>query len=684
MQGLVLIVWYNIDTKIQSMRRVSLYRIFFLLCGAVVILFPVSVQGESSSIIIQEVQIAGDSTDDEFIELYNSSDTSIDISNWQLRRKTESGSVSSIKVFAKDTLVPPYSYYLWANSKGAFSNIADATTSSSALANNNSIALYTKSGADGLLIDSLSWGKGGLFRETDLPQITPLKNESLIRDTPGSWIIRKPSNPENSHSNPSPPTPILIPDPNPEPPQVLPAPSPAPNPLPPVIVVPTPAPLPASPVVIPLNTTVSINEILPNPLPPDEEFVELSNQGNEPVDMAGWTLHDASKNGQYTFPQRSILHKKDFMVIRKSLFRFALNNSNETLILRDSQERVVYTLHYPRSIAGVSLNQASPNFRGGTPTPGQANLLNELPITRERVPASGFPDIALTFNARGKDSEDTHLKYVWDFGDGHKSYKEKTTHKYQETGSYTLTLTTKDSKDSLTETFTVTIKKYTPPKLRIVAFSANPEGADTGKEWLDIENRSKREVDLKGFSLATGTKSKKLTNHPIRESVTLEAGETLRLTREHSLFSLPNTKGYLELRAPNGDTVDRFHYKQEKTLAENALYQKERGGSWTLIADAEVSVLGVTDDNSEEGTLQPEISAPETELSAPPVHTEEEKQTLYSKLQLLVHAPEFTQYQITTAQITPSEEVFFDLPKKKDSFESLREKLNASLVAILW
>ncbi|MEK9173930.1 MAG: lamin tail domain-containing protein, partial [Patescibacteria group bacterium] len=583
------------------MRRVSLYRIFFLLYGVTLVLFPVSVQGESFSIVIQEVQIAGETSDDEFIELYNPTDTPVDISSWQLRRKTESGSVSSIKVFAKDTLVAPYSYYLWANSKGAFASLADTTTSSSALANNNSIALYTKSGSDGILVDSLTWGTGALFRENDTAQVTPLKNESLYQESVGSWSIKKPSMPDNSHTLPT----------------TLPS-------------LPTAPALPTPPAESPLNTTVTINELLPNPLPSEEEFIELYNNSAEAVSLSGWTLHDASKNGKYTFPKDTTIASDSFLVIPKSLFHFALNNSNEILTLRDSKERTVDTITYPKSIAGVSLNKSIPSFRGGTPTPGKENILNELPTTRERVPESGFPDIALSFNARGKDKEDASLKYVWDFGDGHKSYKEKTTHKYQDTGTYTVTLITKDSKDSTVETFLLTIKKYTPPKLRIVAFSPNPEGADTGKEWVDIQNKSKKEVDLQGFSLATGTKSKKLTNHPIHDSVTIEPGETLRLTRKHVLFSLPNTKGSLELRAPNGDVVDKFRYREDKAITENAVYQKEKDKTWTVSQDP--AVLGVTDETADSTE---DTSTFTSEVVTTPEYSPLEKEQIYSKLESL-------------------------------------------------
>jgi hypothetical protein len=659
---------------------VSLYRISLLLCGAVLVFFPVSVQGESLSVLIKEVQIAGEVSDDEFIELYNPNNIPVDISNWQLRRKTESGSVSSIKVFAKDTLVAPYSYYLWANSKGIFSSIADATTSSSALASNNSIALYTKSGTDGILIDSISWGKGGLFQETDTAQITPLKNESLLRGTSGSWIITKPSNPKNSHSDPSSPTPIVIPTPKPEPSLPPTPPSPEATPVPPVIS-PTPTPLPEPPLVVPLNTTISISEILPNPLPPDEEFIELYNQSDEPVDISGWTLHDASKTGKYTFKAKTTIKPHEYLVTPKSVFKFALNNSNETLTLLDAIDNNIHTLTYKKSIAGVSQNVlGDTTLRGGVPTPGKANQVNDLPKTRVRVPKVGFVDFKITFDARGKDSETKKLKYVWEFGDGHKSYQEQPTHTYTEKGAYKVTLTTKDEQDEVTETFILKIKKYIPPKVRITGFIPNPEGKDSEGEWLELENKSDDSISLENWSVATGTKNKTITNHPIRTKIILEAHSTLRLTREDSLFSLPNKKGYIELRAPNKQVVDDVRYKEESSITEDAVYQKEDGGwkpvSSLVLGEATVAALDIEEASIEESTEQ-EI------LPIIPTRTEEQKEIVYQNLKQLVEAPSFHETLVLSMEHTPSSDSLSP-PKKKDSFESFQEKLNASLVSFLW
>jgi Lamin Tail Domain/PKD domain len=640
------------------MRRVRLYRLGILLWSVALSTLPNFVSAEDSSIIINEVQVSGEQSDDEFIELYNTTSHPVSIDGWQLRRKTASGSVSSIKVFSKDTVIQPHSYYLWANSKGIFATLADTTTSSSPLADNNSIALYTESGSDGILIDSISWGSGVTFTDTTVRMNQPNKNESFSQLTKGIWTKTKPSTPMNSRAvladvdTPPPPVPFETPITPPKP-------------------------------TVPQNTEIIINEILANPLPSEEEFIELFNTGKEDVTLDDWSLHDASKTGKYVFPKDTILNSHAFLIIPKSIFRFALNNSNESLTLKDTEGRTVQTATYKKSILGVSLNHSSSGLRGGTPTPGQENILNSLPTTRERVPKEGFVDIKTLFNARGKDTEDTKLKYTWDFGDGHKSYLEKTSHAYEKTGTYTVTLATKDSQDETIETFRIKIKNYTPPKLRIVAFLPNPDGTDTGNEWVEIQNKSKHDVDLQGFSLASGTKKKKLVNHPIKESLVIPRGKSFRLTREHSLFTLPNTQGYIELRAPNKEAIDTARYKEEKSIKENILYQKVKGSGWKQVESEVSQETGADTDSSTESpkdTESVESSTPEASKTEEVPRTEETKAALYTKLEAFLVPTDFVSYQVVDTSTT-SKESSPD-PKQKDSFESFREKINLSLAKL--
>ena len=140
-----------------------------------------------------------------------------------------------------------------------------------------------------------------------------------------------------------------------------------------------------------------------------------------------------------------------------------------------------------------------------------------------------------------------------------------------------MTLTTKDGNEETVETFLVRIEKFDPPKLRITSLLPNPTGKDTlpGSEWIEIENRTKKEVDLLGYSIATG--SKKLINHPIRSSFTIPKKSSRRLTREYTLFSLPNQKGKLELRAPDGKPIHTLKYNFATSLTDDAILRKEKG-----------------------------------------------------------------------------------------------------------
>lgn len=108
----------------------------------------------------------------------------------------------------------------------------------------------------------------------------------------------------------------------------------------------------------------------------------------------------------------------------------------------------------------------------------------------------------------------------------------------------------------------------------------------TDHEWIEIENREKNEINLKGFSIATGTKKKNLANHPIRVDFIIAPKSVKRLTREHSLFTLGNVRSHIELRSPDGKVVQHLKYKYEKSLADDTLLKKEKGSSFIAITPA--------------------------------------------------------------------------------------------------
>lgn len=97
--------------------------------------------------------------------------------------------------------------------------------------------------------------------------------------------------------------------------------------------------VPSSPSIPPLvvanNTTIFLSEIYPVPLPAEEEWVELWNGGEEPVDLSGWTLDDAEDGGStaWTFPDGFVVPAGAFILLRQSQTRLALNNGGDAVAL---------------------------------------------------------------------------------------------------------------------------------------------------------------------------------------------------------------------------------------------------------------------------------------------------------------------------------------------------------------
>jgi len=109
-------------------------------------------------LVIMEVQITGGigKTDNDYIRIFNPTGVVVDVSGWKLRKRTQSGTESSIKVFPDGLVITSNGSFIWANSKDGFSELVGAHVSSTqTLASNNSTALLNNSDA---VIDAVAWG----------------------------------------------------------------------------------------------------------------------------------------------------------------------------------------------------------------------------------------------------------------------------------------------------------------------------------------------------------------------------------------------------------------------------------------------------------------------------------------------------------------------------------------------
>ncbi|MBP7811744.1 MAG: lamin tail domain-containing protein [Candidatus Moranbacteria bacterium] len=383
--------------------------------------------------------------------------------------------------------------------------------------------------------------------------------------------------------------------------------------------------LPPEPEPLPNIGVLHINEIFPDPEAPEDvgEYIELFNPGDTPVDLSDWKITDATKTGIYTFPDKTSIPANGYYVIDDTDFHFSLNNTEESLSLFDPLGALVDTVTYTKTTENASLNRTDTGWRSSRMlTPLAPNILsNTLPETKERVPKKGYRNIALDFRANGKDADQDRLKYVWDFGDGHKSYLEDTNHRYAKSGTYTVTLTTKDGNEEIIETFRLKIEKFDPPKLRITRLLPNPTGKDTGPgaEWIEIENNTKKNVNLFDYSIATGTK--KLVNHPIRTSFIIPKKSVRRLTHAQALFTLPNQKGKVELRAPNGKPIHTLKYNFATSLTDDTVLQKEKGEPIKTIVPTENPPTPPPQSPTTEGVSAPAAASATTVSSDPEMDT---------------------------------------------------------------
>ena len=578
------------------MKRKNTWRVFllFILLPAEFFLLRQKTLGSERDILINEILVNGPDGE-EFVELYNAGDSDIPLRDWYWcyfsSTKTTWNDCYRKKKFEDGAALSPRDFYLIGLKGYPVGGTPDASDwqpySSAQLGNSaGTVAIFRGDPSEETLVDAVGWGNIFL-KENASVAITPTskgfgrKNFHDTDDNLMDFEILENSTPRNKNyvTPETVVTDVLLSTDHPDSAVVPPA--------------------------------IIFNEILPNPKGADDdaEYIELYNGGESTVDLAGWTIKDASKNGSYVFPKDTIVNVSDYILFFRSVFEFALNNSGaETLSLFMPDDTLVDTISYSETAKeGRSYSRTgSGAWRWSkTQTPGAENIIPSAPlIGRITISKKLYVDVAGDFSLDLPDDSTKDISVRWDFGDGRKSYKVVTRHTYTQSGTFfgSVRLTIDD--DEVTEAFTVMVKKYPQQKVRITGLLPNPDGTDKDSEWIEVENRSSKKVSLLGWSIATGQTQKKLVNHPIKTDVRIAPGKRVRLSAEDAAFTLANTKSRVELRYPNGTVAHTVTYKTEG-VAKNARYEKPRGERWrwSIKEDAPdpTSPPSPPDENSAEG-----------------------------------------------------------------------------------
>lgn len=118
-------------------------------------------------LVISQVQIAGATAGDEFVELYNPTNSDIDLGGWKLKHETQNGATTSANLVASMSgTIKSHGYFLITSPgyTGATTSDESYSASSAAITTNNTILIYSDN--IGTLVDKVGMGSAQDFETT--------------------------------------------------------------------------------------------------------------------------------------------------------------------------------------------------------------------------------------------------------------------------------------------------------------------------------------------------------------------------------------------------------------------------------------------------------------------------------------------------------------------------------------
>ncbi|GEM_PF-4980268 len=346
---------------------------------------------------------------------------------------------------------------------------------------------------------------------------------------------------------------------------------------------------------------LEITELMPNPEGADggKEWVEILNNDDKKIELTGWSIVN-HLDKEFGLDDLEVLSGQRLKVEIFSTSSF-LRNSKGVVKLKDPNGEIVDEMAYLESAkenASLNKNLAEQWSWSIFATPGAENKFNSLPTYKVDIPDKIYEDIKTEFKIKKvEDLDGEDLKYRWDFGDESKSYLQETTHTFSKKDRYTIQTRVSDLSADVFKLFEIKVEKFPQFDLKIVKILPNPKGKDNENEKIWIENQENKTINLKGWIIATGENTKKLTNHYIKDDFKIKAGKTKALNRDDCPFSLLNKKGRVELKSPNGETIDKVKYEKEKIKEDELYYLENDFWIWSKLVLAEEKksiVLGDT------------------------------------------------------------------------------------------
>ncbi len=327
-------------------------------------------------IVISELQTASmTSASEEFVELYNPLDEAVDITGWRLEYKSATGANWSSKATLSGS-VESQGFYLIA-STDYLTDAATAAMASGLAASGGHIRLVSLNDQQSeAVVDLLGWGTADLAETAPAP--APAAGRSLVRqvDADDNFIDQDNNSTDFVVSDTPDPqsTPPTVPDEDTNPDDLL---------------------------------TLVINELFVDPSSPqtdaEDEFVEIYNPNDEPVDLNDYVLQTGSSLQYQATITDKFINPGDYLALTSGETGLVLANSGGKAQLLSPDGAVAAGLvAYQTAPAGQSWSLLGASFVWTNQvTPNGDNLASTNPITDDNQEngvgsISNYPKILIT------------------------------------------------------------------------------------------------------------------------------------------------------------------------------------------------------------------------------------------------------------------------------------------------
>lgn len=573
----------------------------------ILLLTPVITQADGPTIVINEIAWMGNenSSNDEWIELYNNTDEEIDLTGWKLTAQDGSPDIE-----LTGTIAPEGFFILERTDDDSAPDVVANQIYSGSLGNSGEYLKLINTAEE--LIDKIdaseAWPGGDNTTKQTLERIdeanwqtsldsggTPKQTNSINPDQPEDTEDENDeeenSEEENLANNSTANT----------------------------------ATAPAK------KGDIVISEILPNPEGNDlkEEFIELENVSNRSIDITNWKLTNSSKQ-EYIITSWQ-LQPGSIITIYRAKSNLALNNTKETVFLYTADNKLINRLEYKNAPAGKSLQIDRVEKIWNNPTPNVKTIIEPVVLLQADIQGPTKAEIGQIISFDGSDSFDPakrELKYLWTFGDGRQAQGVTAKQLYIKEGKYDILLTAYvNDLASSTDKLTITITNpnndtptkepeiVTPttteqllnfdkiPFIFISEFLPNPTGSDTEDEFIELFNNEGTIIDLTGWQLDDedgGSKPYIFKNEIIKP------GQYLALYRKQTKLALNNDADTIQLIAPDHRIADLVTYEES---SEGVSYVLDENFIWLKSSTPTPGEINVLNDLNKQNEIKDNAEA---------------------------------------------------------------------------